>query len=112
MIIYEGMRYKSGAQVVWHDADSLQDAGTWFELPRRLDLADHSPTGFEWGFCGSGPAQLSLALLAHALGDDERALRLHQAFKFRLIGGLQGDNWAISQNFIRLIADQVERETK
>ena len=31
-------------------------------LNPRLDLYNHSPTGFEWGYCGSGPAQLALAI--------------------------------------------------
>src|SRR5947209_8602479 len=44
-------------------------------LPLRLDLFNHSPTGFSWGYGGSGPAQLALALLADALGDYEVAVR-------------------------------------
>jgi len=27
----------------------------------RSDLRNHSPNGFEWGYSGSGPAQLALA---------------------------------------------------
>ena len=57
-------------------------------MPRRYGRSipvstcdKHSPTGFEWGYVGSGPAQLSLALLADALGDDERAQDLYQQFK-------------------------------
>ena len=38
-------------------------------LDSRRDLWNHSPTGFEWGYCGSGPAQLALALLADHLGE-------------------------------------------
>jgi hypothetical protein len=54
-------------------------------LPLRLDLFNHSPTGFSWGYTGSGPAQLALALLADALGDDDLAVRLHQDFKFKVV---------------------------
>ena len=43
-------------------------------LNLRLDLYNHSPTGFEWGYSGSGPAQLALALLADHLGNGEAAL--------------------------------------
>jgi hypothetical protein len=57
-------------------------------LKVRLDLANHSPTGFNWGYGGSGPAQLALAILADALGNDKAALALHQAFKFKMIGPL------------------------
>ncbi|HTW51640.1 MAG TPA: DUF6166 domain-containing protein, partial [Stellaceae bacterium] len=51
-------------------------------LDPRLDLCNHSPTGFEWGYPGSGPAQLALAILADFLGDDARAIALHQEFKW------------------------------
>lgn len=50
---------------------------------------------------GSGPAQLALALLAHALGDDERALSLHQDFKREFVAGLDRDKpWRISHDEI------------
>ena len=68
-------------------------------LKLRLDLATHSPTGFEWGYGGSGPAQLALAILADALGDDKAALALHQAFKFRVIGALPRDQaWRLEMS--------------
>lgn len=34
-------------------------------LNPRYDLANHSPDGFAWGYPGSGPAQLALAILAN-----------------------------------------------
>lgn len=65
-------------------------------LPLRLDIENHSPTGFEWGYGGSGPAQLALAILADALGEDKRAARLHQSFKWKFIGALARDKpWTI-----------------
>lgn len=41
---------------------------------------NHSPDGFAWGYGGSGPAQLALAILLTALDKDE-AVRCHQQFK-------------------------------
>lgn len=49
-------------------------------LPHRLDLRSHSPTGFAWGYLGSGPAQLALAILCDVY-DDETALAHYQRFK-------------------------------
>jgi hypothetical protein len=37
-------------------------------LPLRCDIVNHSPTGFSWGYAGSGPAQLALAILADYFG--------------------------------------------
>lgn len=47
-------------------------------LPRPI--VRHSPTGFEWGYLGSGPADLAANILALFLALKE-AWRLHQRFK-------------------------------
>jgi hypothetical protein len=57
----------------------------------RFDLANHSPTGFCWGYAGSGPAQLALAILSDYLKDDVKALNLYQDFKSRVIVRLPMD---------------------
>jgi hypothetical protein len=54
-------------------------------LPLRLDLRNHSPTGFAWGYGGSGPSQLALAILADYLRDDHTALTLYMDFKWAVI---------------------------
>lgn len=85
-------------------------AGRCNRLRLRLDLANHSPTGFAWGYGGSGPAQLSLAILADCLGDDVRALRLYQRFKFAVIGGLeQRKPWELSEPTIRRMVVRLEK---
>ena len=38
-------------------------------LDPRLDLWEISSAGFNWGYRGSGPGQLALAILADAAGD-------------------------------------------
>lgn len=64
-------------------------------LPLRLDLANHSPTGFAWGYAGSGPAQLALALCA-ALVDDETATRVYQQIKDELVVPMPRNYWSMS----------------
>lgn len=58
----------------------LEDNIAFSNIDPRLDLANHSPTGFAWGYEGSGPAQAALAILADYLGD-EFALAHYQEFK-------------------------------
>jgi hypothetical protein len=70
-------------------------------LAPRLDLGNHSPTGFEWGYGGSGPAQLALALLADATGDADVALALYQRFKREVVGRLDHDGWSMTAEEIR-----------
>ena len=80
-------------------------------LPLRLDLFNHSPTGFSWGYGGSGPAQLALALLADALGDDDRAVRLHQCFKFKVVACWpEGERWWITAEQIAAVVKVIEQE--
>lgn len=62
MISYEGRptwKTKRGGPMVVAVEDGVERA-----LDPRLDLANHSPTGFGWGYNGSGPAQTALAILA------------------------------------------------
>lgn len=62
--------------------DEVLVDGRRLDPARSLALFPHSPDGFAWGYGGSGPAQLALALLLEAGVDDETAVRLHQDFKF------------------------------
>lgn len=39
-------------------------------LRPRSHICNHSPTGFSWGYCGSGPAQLALAIMCEEFGED------------------------------------------
>lgn len=55
--------------------------GTALDPGPSLAVRSHSPTGFAWGYGGSGPAQLALALLLDRTGDPGRAARHYQAFK-------------------------------
>lgn len=80
-------------------------------LDPRFDLANHSPTGFQWGYGGSGPAQLALAICADALGDDERAMAIYQRFKFRVIGRLPtGKVWSLTREDVLATLAELEAE--
>lgn len=68
---------------------------------RSLAVCKHSPNGFEWGYGGSGPAQLALAiLLDHGLPHDQ-AERLHQDFKFDLVARMTQRSWFLSGDAIQ-----------
>jgi hypothetical protein len=66
-----------------HDAEARHV----YPLPPRLDLANKSPTGLAWGYLGSGPAQLSLAILSDHLGPgyDRKVEHYYQDFKADVI---------------------------
>lgn len=72
------------------------------QLNPRHDLSNHSPDGFEWGYEGSGPSQLSLAILAYELQDDNKAASLYQEFKRKTVANYQADSWTLDS--IRIAA--------
>lgn len=99
--IYRGIRHRSGHCEVCVVEPSLatplrRPATSSRPLPLHLELRNHSPTGFAWGYGGSGPAQLALAILMDATGEQALALRFYQEFKFYFVAGW-GDSWCITQ---------------
>jgi hypothetical protein len=58
-------------------------------------LINHSPDGFEWGYQGSGPAQLALAILLDFTRDPELADRYHQMFKSEVVAKWISPNWML-----------------
>jgi Family of unknown function (DUF6166) len=76
----------------------VQEDGRSYPLDPRLDVWNHSPTGFEWGYGGSGPAQLALAILCECLEYVDQAVALHQVFKRRVVARLPRNSaWEISK---------------
>lgn len=49
-------------------------------------IINHSPDGFAWGYGGSGPAQLALAILLKFLPKEDASAR-YQQFKWDVIAG-------------------------
>lgn len=97
MTRYRITRYDSSVV----DCRVLEDGKIPYQLPH---IPAHSPTGFNCGYFGSGPADLALALLVHHLGEDPKqvyekfqtesgcngseALRLHQRFKQDIVANV------------------------
>ncbi|MCK4608209.1 MAG: hypothetical protein KAT71_01895 [Gammaproteobacteria bacterium] len=65
-------------------------------LAPRNDLDNSSSTGFSWGYAGSGPAQLALAILADYY-DDEFALANRLIFKWGKLANIKSDeDWSMT----------------
>ena len=64
--------------------------GKYLSPEKSQEVYNHSPDGFNWGYGGSGPSQLALALLLEFLSKDN-ALRSYQEFKWDIIAGLPKD---------------------
>lgn len=75
-------------------------------------LVEHSPDGFSWGYGGSGPAQLALALLLAAGVKEGTAMKLHQKFKEDVVAKIPGENdfrmkMESVRNWVRAEADNL-----
>jgi hypothetical protein len=79
-------------------------------LPLRLDIVNHSPTGFAWGYSGSGSAQLAVAILADWTACDHAARALHQRFKVPAISGLPEKHWSLTDDDLVRIFETMCKE--
>lgn len=81
-------------------------------LRQRNDLRDYQPHGFAWGYDGNGARQLALAILADRLQNDERALRLHEAFAQQVIAKLVGIQWELTPEQVDHTVQDLERSVQ
>lgn len=91
--IYRGVRIDGIATVTRN--------GEPFDPKYSLAVRNHSPTGFEWGYQGSGPAQLALAILLEET-DRETAERYYQRFKREVIAHLERpEHWTLTSLIVQ-----------
>ena len=78
-------------------------------LPDRSQaLINHSPDGFMWGYEGSGPAQLALAILLE-MYSEQKALDNYQDFKRTTIAPLPMDeDFEIEMSSV-IVADHIKK---
>ncbi len=88
---YVGFRRDGEARVLigWHD-------GAAYSLDHVMY---HSPTGFEWGYGGSGAADLARSILAHAAGL-KVADAFYMRFKFDVVAKLPREGFRLPESAI------------
>ena len=67
----------------------------------------HSPTGFEWGYGGSGPAQLAFALLLDFFESPSEAMLYYQDFKWKVIAKIRTDEWDLTEEDILTAVQEI-----
>jgi hypothetical protein len=71
--------------------------GKPFSHKRSYKYIKHSPYGFSWGYLGSGPSQLSFALLLEAMNNPDKCISLYHTFKEDVVSRWpQEGKWAIT----------------
>lgn len=82
---------KWNTRQIWIDGNEL--------FPQKSQqIRNHSPDGFNWGYGGSGPAQLALAILLEVAADKNIALANYQDFKWNIIAALPQNDFATILN--------------
>ena len=103
MSTYVGSRHNGNAIVSVVDAKtkcaSMLDAGYRY--------VNHSPTRFEWGYLGSGPAQLAFAILLDHCGEAGPALLWYQDFKEQVIANFLSNSWELTSEEIETALDRI-----
>lgn len=83
-----------------------------YSLNPRLDIVNHSPDGFNWGYGGSGPAQLAFAILFDYLEEKEKAIDFYQQFKWDFVAKIEGHLWTITSTQIDSFLKKYQKELK
>lgn len=75
---------------VWgeHDTHEVYLNANKLDIKPSIKVWNHS-SEFNWGYGGSGPAQLSLAILLTYI-PRQFAVKLHQKFKFKVVASWPG----------------------
>ena len=92
MKTYTGIRTVAGARV------EVQDGDKTYILVHKMR---HSPPGLEWGYGGSGPADLARSILFDLIGERGLTPSIYQAFKFDFICEMQHETWTLTEEEIR-----------
>lgn len=90
------MKLYTGKRISGNKVEVLVDGVVLSPEPSR-QIRDHSPDGFEWGYGGSGPCQLALAILLDLYG--ERIARgYYYDFKTQFILTAEQEGFVISSD--------------
>ena len=80
-----------------------ENRSTYFLTPERSQaIRNHSPDGFNWGYAGSGPAQLALGLLLEVTNNEQLAIAHYNDFTYEVIGAVESQetDWELEESQI------------
>jgi len=85
---------------------SRDENGIHTNVPRRI--IRHSPDGFEWGYCGSGPADFAFNILSAYIGEQEaKCGGLYQTFKEAFVAKLPKEGGTIRRDDVMRWIEEV-----
>ena len=78
------------------------DSKTGKDIGKLHHVHRHSPSGMNWGYGGSGPADAALSILMDCVGEDV-ACRYYQQFKSDVIANLPVVEWTLSEAKVKRV---------
>ncbi len=81
---------------IWAEREVFLD-GEYLDPIKSQKVFNHSPDGFNWGYSGSGPSQLALAVVLELTGKSDG----YQDFKWKHIATLPQTDFEIEFSFIK-----------
>lgn len=78
----------------------INESGKIVKRGMLKHIVKHSPTGMNWGYGGSGPADASLSILHDAVGE-RLANNYYQEFKFKFVSH--------ADDILAITSDQIEK---
>lgn len=81
------------------DTKEIYIDGIRLDPSKSQKVYNHSPDGYNWNYGGSGPGQLSLALLLETVTEKE-AVKYYQDFKWDIIAPLSPKDFEIKAEVI------------
>ncbi len=102
MSVYRGL-CRDGSAVVFVTSGSVVKTCRNLDPIPSQRIRNHNPDGFNWGYGGSGPAQLALAILLDHTADPEKARQNYQKFKGDVVARMpQGQSWEMTDEEIQM----------
>jgi len=96
-VAYVGIRLEGEVPRVW----VVRNTPPGMETVKPLrHIVRHSPTGFEWGYLGSGPSDLAYSILADYAGKDV-ADSLAVRFKEEVVARLPHAAWMLTEDALQ-----------
>lgn len=104
MATYVGVRIDGAVHVYRLDPPDCT------RLKHFLATGYRTKGGFEWGYSGAGPAELSIAILADVTQDDDVATMLYQRFKFDVVRMMPRAGFVLESEYVeRWLMEQIGR---
>jgi len=111
--VYRGVRIKE-------QPNAVGECHVYVDGKPLRHVVHHSPDGFNWGYGGSGPADLALSILAHHFGETPTKDQIyqgwclcwfyHQYFKWVFVSLIQDDEWETNSDMVQAAIDQINED--